>query len=180
MKDLILNNLIRFTLVFSILLFNGCAALNFSKWQVLDQTELGFCIKVPAQPRHFTMERSTPSGNRRYHQWTINDNNSDEQYFVVYSEIDRHEEISANPSFADVPKPEIGFLTKAAEISSAITSCQGQQRQEQTWLLENRINKAVSHTYIHKGNIFLVICLFPANRNLSSTAEVFFDSFELK
>lgn len=151
------------------------------KWQLLQDKDQIFTVKVPDTPRHFRMEGSSSFTSQSYDQWTISSTDSQVSYFVVVSDLDTDYPATLDKQqlLNTINKPAIGFLHNATPIKSRMLQENDLLYLEEHWLLEKKINKAVTRSCINQQKIYMLICLFPANQELPQDAQQFFSSFKI-
>jgi len=180
-----LTNNIRWKVIylFLFLIFiSSCSYLKYHSWQDFENTKLGFSIKVPEKPRHFTMSSDFSLSNQSFDQWTIEKSDSKYQFFILTSEYDpdQFSELMVGEQLDKVDRPNLGFLKDGVELSKNRVIENDFIMEEQHWDLAKKREKAITQTYLRAGRLIQLICVYPANIQKPDRANYFFSSFQFK
>ncbi|MCF7913301.1 MAG: hypothetical protein K9M99_12290 [Candidatus Cloacimonetes bacterium] len=170
------------TAIFMLTLLTDCAAWHKLKWNEFQLEDAGLSLQIPGKPRHFRMSASSSLVQEEYDQWTVIDEHSNQQFFIIIAKYDQNKYagFSADDLLDSVERPPIGFLKAAKEISRQRILDKSYLLEEQTWQLEKRTNRALSHIYIYDGRIIELIYMYSIADKVSDAGAVFFDSLVIE
>ena len=167
--------------VLMLTLLTDCAGLHKLKWNEFINEEMGISLQIPGNPRHFRMSSSSSLAKEEYDQWTIIDERTNQQFFIITAKYDQNKYVGqqADDLLDNVERPSIGFLRNAKGTSRQRILDDGFLLEEQNWQLEIRTNRARSRIYIYDGKIIEFIYMYSVADKESDAGTYFFDSLRI-